>query len=483
MSTQTANIMSTKFENTIKNLDLLARFGVYGRMTEAQRIIVTSNICDYECQYIHALHKPIPIQQGFEQCIPTMRGEYSKLFTECPILTKLPHLPHLDNIIVAGGFINIALDDCLEYENFPTSDIDIFVVGKNGRETIQQLLSFFDKFGARYKECYGIINVQLPSYHREIQIIWHDKNNVYDMIAHFHTSNVKCGFYMGKLIMMPDCAYTLRTKVAIIDETNINAYTLEKIIMRKYLPYGFEQYIGKDFSKFPSVIEKKKFKQEFESLKSMNSRDVMQHINEPVHFNHNVSIICPELLHIDSVPIDEPIVIIEPQVSCAYAYKCDLSKRPQCHYVSVRDLLMEKDRIEKEFVEMCRNDSACCAVPIDISETRKQYAGKCDLPKHTQPHYVSKCDISNGNVCHCTPIHPKLSQPHYVSKRDIFDAKARVVKQQSPTEGLLFKATKSRPGVIFRVKDSKHNYSGSCDIFRTPKHMSCFCKHRDVKHE
>ena len=54
--------------------------------------------------------------------------EYNKLYTTCPYLETLPED---EDMIVAGGFINIAVDNELSYEQFPSSDIDIFICGKN----------------------------------------------------------------------------------------------------------------------------------------------------------------------------------------------------------------------------------------------------------------------------------------------------------------------------------------------------------------
>ena len=68
-------------------------------------------------------------------------SHYKKLFKECPFLENMPEL---ENTIVAGGIINVALDNELDYISFPTSDIDIFVAGPNGKKRMTFLHVYQD---------------------------------------------------------------------------------------------------------------------------------------------------------------------------------------------------------------------------------------------------------------------------------------------------------------------------------------------------
>jgi hypothetical protein len=220
---------------------------------------------------------------------------YTKIYEECPILTKLPYSP---DVIVAGGFINIGLDRQLEYQNYPNSDIDIFVTSKDAR---QYLIEFFDDLHAQYKLSVGVINVYVPNYPRKFQLIY-VKKSVIRILVDFHSSHVRCGLYMDQLIMLPDCRYTLKNRCVVIDNKQITAKTLLKIIGRNYQPLGYENYTVSDLQNKPSVqkdLEKEKaleeapfvtlslsespinfgdycYKNDFEmDLKKLNSHEIM----------------------------------------------------------------------------------------------------------------------------------------------------------------------------------------------------------------
>lgn len=149
------------------------------------------------------------------------QGYYLKLYRECPMLRQLTQI---DNIIVAGGFINIAMDRSLKYDQYPTSDIDIFVNKINTTETIRSLMEFFDNFHAEYKCRRNIVNVYIPGYTRHFQIVCTSNENVNDILAGFHTCHVKCGLRKGLLIMTPDCQFAIRNKMTTLfkDQTKIN---------------------------------------------------------------------------------------------------------------------------------------------------------------------------------------------------------------------------------------------------------------------
>lgn len=208
------------------------------------------------------------------QLLPTENNDiYDKLFSECKYLKDFPNLK---DVIVAGGFINIAIDPTLKYSDFSTSDIDIFICGKDYEKQLKVVLEFFDKMGAKYKKYYDIINVYIPDYSRNFQIICTDKESVFNVITNFHTSNVKCGLYNGKIMITPDCKIALDSKKALINPMNINAYTLSKIIKRGYHPINYEKYEHTPLNNdFHSISSRERLSSEINDAPYVDSKLIM----------------------------------------------------------------------------------------------------------------------------------------------------------------------------------------------------------------
>lgn len=271
-------------KNFFKNGDLLVKCRMYGKIRH------TNSIIDQDCEYMYQMIEGKTDRRYAH--IDNNYDHYMKLFVECPFLKNFPVLR---NTIIAGGFINIAIDDDLSYTDFKTSDIDIFVTGDGAEQDLVEIFDFFDDYNAEYKQYYNIINVYLPNYSRNFQVIWQDKKDVFACISRFHSSHVKCGLYNGKIYIMPDCEYTIHSKIALIDENSINAYTMQKIMKRGYIPFNYENYIGKDLSQYPSVT-KKKFTQELvENATKITSKEA-KNIIKKINFNRKPQIICPEII-------------------------------------------------------------------------------------------------------------------------------------------------------------------------------------------
>lgn len=213
--------------------------------------------------------------------IPKEHEAYEKLYNECFILR---FFPHCDNIAIAGGFMNIALDKTLHYSDFPTSDIDIFICETNMKEDLHNVLTFFDSLGATYKEYSKIINVYVPNYNRNFQIICIKKKNVYDIVNDFHTSNVKCCLHNGIIKVTQDYFPLLENRIAIIDRHNITANTLSKIINRGYSVKGLEHVTLDDLGDYKSLEHRKELEEKIEALQLITSGDVMKLVDEPCNF-------------------------------------------------------------------------------------------------------------------------------------------------------------------------------------------------------
>lgn len=254
---------------------------IYGRLDVASMRSFADATNDISHMYALRLHgkEDIPMECLIET---TSQATYDKLFEECPLLKQFPYQ---DNIIIAGGFINIAMDDMLRYSDFPTSDIDVFICNVNMTETLAKVLKFFDGLHATYKEYSNIINVYLPDYYRNFQIICVNKLTVSDVIAYFHSSNVKCGIHNGVLKATPDCICTLNTKLAFVDRKRISAHTLWKILQRGYTPYNMPNINRDELLTFRSVTHRSEIDENIRQSPELSSASLIEKIKEPCSFS------------------------------------------------------------------------------------------------------------------------------------------------------------------------------------------------------
>ena len=196
---------------------------------------------------------------------------YTKLYNACPYLKNIP----LHNgTIVAGGFINLALDDTLKYEDYPTSDIDIFVpaleridniftVSNKYKMEVQKLIEYFNTYHATFTRFGDIINVSIPEYKRNFQIMCVYRDNPYNILKHFHSDHLKCGFRSFSLdptshilFMFPECKNSIETRIVRINRNNINSYTLTKILKRGYIVENMRPYSIDELETFPVCMTK-----------------------------------------------------------------------------------------------------------------------------------------------------------------------------------------------------------------------------------
>lgn len=108
-----------------------------------------------------------------------------------------------EDIIVAGGSMNIILNEENKIEDNKNSDIDIFIYGNDLKKKIRKfiyLLHYFDKLKLQIKYIHrdNIIELLIKNY-RKIQIIFTFFENPNDIIYSFDLSHVQI-FYDGKNI-------------------------------------------------------------------------------------------------------------------------------------------------------------------------------------------------------------------------------------------------------------------------------------------
>lgn len=267
----------------IMEFDWFIRSQIYKHIQVDALQLLLETIKDYDCLYMMNIATKKPIDKKYMITLQHDDMRYKKLYDACPIISNFPKL---ENTIIAGGIINIAMDTTLNYIDFPTNDIDIFVCGSSSKNELVSVLDYFNKLGATFKTYYQIINAYVPNYHRTFQIIWHHTNTVYDCITNFHASHVKCGLYMGDLIMTPDCQYSLCNKISIIADKKTNAYTLKKIIKRGYVPLNYGKYTLAGLEIYDSVKKHDNDVCMIEQQKNVSFDKLMEDREYPIIFKH-----------------------------------------------------------------------------------------------------------------------------------------------------------------------------------------------------
>lgn len=270
--------MATLFQT----LDPYLKQEIYHLLPPDEALNLAEATGDLSHAYAPALNLGKPLLLEYLHEVAKDHPAYQKLFTECPYLRDLPQD---QDLIVSGGFINIALDQTLDYKEFTTSDIDIFICGQKMMEILGRVLEYFDTLDATYKEYDNIVNVYLPDYSRNFQIICVDNPNVCDVLARFHASHVKCGLHCGQLKMTPDCGPSIRYKVAIVKRGQLTMSTLVKILKRGYTIKGMERYKLSDILPLDDQLHEKTIAQKLEKCQPICSGEVASRIIGPCNFS------------------------------------------------------------------------------------------------------------------------------------------------------------------------------------------------------
>lgn len=210
--------------------------------------------------------------------LPIDDPSYNKIYHACPYLHQLPRS---EQIIIAGGFINIGIDSQLNYDDLPTSDIDIFVTSY---DAYKQVITYFDTLNAQYKLLFDIVNVFLPNYSRKFQIIHVANQSVVQILLGFHSSHVKCGLYLGMIILTPDCLHAVKNHCVFIDKKQITAKTLYKIIQRNYRPLGLEHLKVKDILDKPTIKRDAEIEKSLQTQNYVTSETCLR-LTTPIDFN------------------------------------------------------------------------------------------------------------------------------------------------------------------------------------------------------
>jgi len=144
-----------------------------------------------------------------------------------------------DNVALCGGSVNIILDASLNPSDFPASDIDLFIYGKNAEERRDGLRNvlrhFFEikrrKFIAVNQSVVGIFIEDCPTV---FQIVISNATSILDIIHHFDLDHLRMAFDGNQFLMTIEAAEALRTKCSHINKWGITIKRIWKTLTRGY---------------------------------------------------------------------------------------------------------------------------------------------------------------------------------------------------------------------------------------------------------
>jgi hypothetical protein len=186
------------------------------------------------------------------------------------------------NIIVSGGFVT----GCFTNDILYSSDIDLWIYGhdiEQKKETLIKTLNFFNKNGNKiiYSMNNQVITLCLIGIDRNIQIIFTDKNNPYEIINDFHFDYVKA-FYNGTTLYgTSEFINSIKTKTIMEDKSKTLVTTI-KAINKGYsfykLPIHFCDQnipINESIDKFNNIdyVIKSKHKYYYPQEHELNNKD------------------------------------------------------------------------------------------------------------------------------------------------------------------------------------------------------------------
>jgi hypothetical protein len=149
-------------------------------------------------------------------------------------------LPPSDlNYIVAGGSINLILDQTLDLDQYPLSDIDIFLYGSEQVLTLERILNWIiSTYGQKNIYLHRIMSVHsiwINDKRRSIQLILTNYEDPYDIVKSFDFTHLKCWYQNNNFYQTLDCYYSILTKKSSTITLSPNPLRIHKTISRGYI--------------------------------------------------------------------------------------------------------------------------------------------------------------------------------------------------------------------------------------------------------
>lgn len=128
-----------------------------------------------------------------------------------------------DNVCIAGGFPTILYHE-KNLDDFPDSDIDIFIMNtnsENNKQTLDEIITLLDctwkiksieiNSERKIKKKCGVFDILCFDFPRKIQIILTMDSNIAMLLSRFDASYCKCCIYKNDTYITPDAKITKET--------------------------------------------------------------------------------------------------------------------------------------------------------------------------------------------------------------------------------------------------------------------------------
>ena len=147
-----------------------------------------------------------------------------------------------DNVILAGGAVNIMLDATLQPTDFPGSDIDIFIYGQTSdirQNKVNQLLQYFaDQVYPNRRHFYAmrgsVISIYIDECPTVFQIISGNSKTILDVLHYFDLDHLRVAYQNGEFYMTMEAAEAFRTKTSYVRGYGTKPLRIWKAVSRGY---------------------------------------------------------------------------------------------------------------------------------------------------------------------------------------------------------------------------------------------------------
>lgn len=176
-----------------------------------------------------------------------------------------------ENVALAGGSMLMCLNQNLNFDLYPYSDIDFFVYGDTAQQRFDAICRLVGEIRASFHEqCLvyqhqtrSILVIIVRNYRRNIHIIDSGKKTIHDAICDFDSQAVQIAFNGHEVLCVP-CAVTdlLQQQVTFRDNSNVKLYRAIKFTKR-----GFSIRLDKDIQFVSSeTYSAQEFSTQYETL-------------------------------------------------------------------------------------------------------------------------------------------------------------------------------------------------------------------------
>ena len=149
--------------------------------------------------------------------------------------------PH-DNVVLAGGSITKMISAEYNEKLVRSSDLDIFVIGKNNDEkdaAVLALLKWFNSPNTYYATVGSVTSVYIVDVPRVFQIISNTAKTPFEVVDRFDMTHIGWYYYQGNLRATAQTCLAMRHKLA--QFTNIGRLSQDRVIKTLYNGYDIEK--------------------------------------------------------------------------------------------------------------------------------------------------------------------------------------------------------------------------------------------------